>query len=289
MMDTSGGTVGRDGRFQLTLAPGEYVLEARTMSPGEGSDRLGMARVTVTGDLAGLTIQIGRAATASGRVIFEGTSALPPDPQQIRFQLFGQDGMACRQGRMTVSADWTFTIEGQRDVLVTSQSGIGRWLLKALQSNGREIDGRSITFEPGQQLRNLEAVFTDRRTNVTFRVADERGQTTREYVVLLFPVTRERIQPSTVHTIVPPPDEMMAAATALIPGRAPSEVRRVTVSSVRAGEYYAVALDDIASEDARDPSVLTRLVPAATRVTVGEGANVQVVLRRQVLADILRH
>ncbi len=290
MMDTSGGTVGPDGRFQLTLAPGDYVLEARTMSPGAGSDRLGLERVSVTGNVAGLTIQIGRAATASGRVIFEGTSELPPTPQQVRFQLFGyDDGMACRPGRMTVSADWTFTIEGLSGTCsVIPQSGIGRWMLKALQINGREIDGQSITFEAGQQLRNVEAVFTDRRTNVTFRVSDEHGQTTREYAVLLFPISRQRIQPSMVRTLVPPPDELIAAA-ALTPGRAPSDPRREAISGVRAGDYYAVALDDIGSEDARDPSILARLIPAATRVTVSEGASVQVVLRRQALADVLRH
>ena len=92
-----------------------------------------------------------------------------------------------------------------------------------------------------------------------------------------------------MHTLVPPPDAWLAAAAALTPARARSEVRRETMPGLRPGEYYAVAIDDISTEDVRDPSVLARLVPAATRVTVGEGADVQVVLRRQALADILRH
>ena len=287
-IDMFGSSLGPDGTFRLAVAPGDYVVEARAMSSGSGVDRMGLERVSIAGNVEGLTIQIGRAATASGRVIFEGTSPVPSDPQQVRFQLFTSDGESCRQGRMSVSADWSFTIEGLGGTCaVTSQSGIGRWMLKTLQIGGQDVDGQSLTFEPGQQIRNLEAVFTDRRTSVTFHVAGERGQATREYVALMFPVTRERVEPSSVRTLVPPPDELLAAAAALTPGRARSEVRRETMPGLRPGEYYAVAIDDISTEDVRDPSVLARLVPAATRVTVGEGADVQVVLRRQVLADIL--
>ena len=287
-VDTSGGSVRPDGTFRLTLAPGEYVLEARANSSG-GADRMGILRVTVSGNLDGLSIQLGQAATASGRVIFEGSSPIPPNPQQMQFQLFSYDGMACRQGRMTMAADWTFTIDGLSGTCsAPAQTGMGAWLLKSVQINGQDLDDQPITFEPGQRLRNVQVVFTDRRAGVTFQVADDGGQTTRDYVALLFQVAKGQVQPS-IRSLVPPPDEMIALMSAMSPSRpAPIAARRESIMGLRPGEYYAIAIDDIGSEDARDPAVVARLIPSATRVTIGDATDTPVALRRQKLADLLK-
>ena len=287
-VDTGGGSVRPDGTFRLTLAPGEYVVEARANSSG-GVDRMGILRVSVNGNIDGLSIQLGQAATASGRVIFEGSSPLPPNPQQMQFQLFSYDGASCRQGRMTMAADWTFTVEGLGGTCSTAaQSGMGAWLLKSVQINGEDLDDQPITFEPGQRLRNVQVVFTDRRAGVTFQVADEGGQTTRDYVALLFQVVKGQVHPS-IRSLVPPTDEMIALSAAMYPSRpAPTMARRESIAGLRPGEYYVIAIDDIGSEDARDPVVVARLIPSATRVTIGDMPDTPVALRRQKLADILK-
>jgi hypothetical protein len=82
---------------------------------------------------------------------------------------------------------------------------------------------------------------------------------------------------------------MIALAASINPGRTgPAMTRRETIPGIRPGEYYAVAIDDIGTEDSRDPSILSRLLPAATRVTVGDAPDTQISLRRQALADVLK-
>lgn len=291
-VDTSGAAVRPDGTFRTTLAPGDYVIEGRAMTQGGsgGSERMGFLHVSVSGNLEGLTILVGGAATATGRVIFEGTSPLPSNPQQVQFQVFAYDGMGCRQGRMTIAADWTFTLDGLAGTCAPpAQTGIGAWVLKSVQINGEELEDQSITFEPGQRLRNVQVVFTDRRAGVTFQVTDEGGQPTREYVGLAFPVTKGTLQPSSVRALVPPSDEMLAQMAAANGGRAlPAAARRESIPSLRAGEYYMIAIDDISTEDSRDPVLLARLAPSATRVTIGEAPDTPISLRRQKLADILK-
>ena len=77
--------------------------------------------------------------------------------------------------------------------------------------------------------------------------------------------------------------------TANLPGGGSAATRLQTLSGLRAGEYYVVAVDDLESDDVRDPVVLDKLRSSATRVTVGEGATVEVSLRRGSFADIMRH
>ena len=55
-----------------------------------------------------------------------------------------------------------------------------------------------------------------------------------------------------------------------------------------AGEYYAVAVDDMDAEYVRDPDFLERLSRGAARIVIGEDARAEVSLRRIKLADVLR-
>jgi hypothetical protein len=294
-VDTGGTSVRPDGTFRLTLAPGDYVLEARANSSGGPGapyvERTGMARVNVAGNVEGLTIAIGRLATAAGKVVFEGSAALPPNPQQMSFPLFSSgEGMNCRQGRMTMTADWTFTIEGLAGTCARPpMTGFGAWTLKSVQINGEEFEDDSITFEPGQRLRNVQVTLTDRRIGATFNVSDESGQATREYVGIVFQVSKGQVQQSSIRTVVPPTDEMIALALAANPGRQmPSTQRIQSIQTLGPGDYYAIAIDDIAGEDSRDPSILARLIPSATRVTINEVPDTQISVRRQKLADLLK-
>jgi hypothetical protein len=65
--------------------------------------------------------------------------------------------------------------------------------------------------------------------------------------------------------------------------------RRVEVmEGLRPGEYMAIALDNIESDDTRDPEILEKLAARATRITLGDGARIEVQLRRLKLADVTR-
>ena len=81
--DSGGGTGLRPGgSFRLTLAPGDYSLDAQVMTrqgpgPMGPDDQLfGSMRISVgSGPTEAVTVMVGRGASASGRVVFEDHAA----------------------------------------------------------------------------------------------------------------------------------------------------------------------------------------------------------------------
>ena len=160
--------------------------------------------------------------------------------------------------------------------------------------NGDNLLDAPYTFQPGQQLRNVQVIVTDKRTEIGFRVADENGQSTREYVALLYPVDKTQWSQA-VRTLVGPPvaSTPPASRAPVVNGSARGPVaippvRRESISGIRPGEYFAVAVDDMEMEDSHDPVVLERLASSGVRVTVSEGANQEIPLRRVKMADVIR-
>ena len=299
---SNGTGVRPDGTFRLVLAPGEYQIEARVTPRVNGpvrpeDEQFGTAKVTVaSGGEDSVTIAVGRGATATGRVIFEGTSPVPPSPGKARLPLYSETGQ-CRSGEATIAADWTFRIEGLSGTCSSPPMQMfGRWNLKAVLVNGENAAGESITFQPGQQIRNVQVIVTDKRSDMVFRVSDENGQTTREYVVLVYPVEKARWANGNGTRVFVPPSEQMIAAMVMMrppqaanaPGVSPAmQARREAMSGLALGEYYVIAVDDMDQEDSRDPGVLDRLRSSALKVTLSEAGDSQVALRRVHFADIV--
>jgi hypothetical protein len=61
--------------------------------------------------------------------------------------------------------------------------------------------------------------------------------------------------------------------------------RSERITGLAAGDYYAVAVDDIEAESVRDPELLERLSRDAVRVTLGYGVRAEVNVRRMRLAS----
>ena len=293
----SGGTGLRpDGSFRLTLAPGEYQLEARLMpGPGRGprreeDEQLATLKVTVVaGAEESVAMVAGPGASVTGRVIFEGETPPPPSPGKMHIPMFSENGM-CRSGEATIAPDWSFNVKG---LIGTCGSPpipmFGRWVLKAVLVDGNDISDSPVTFEPGQQLRNVQVVVTDRKSQLSFRVSDENGQPTREYVVVVYPVEKTRW--SSARIFAGPPPLQLGGRAVQTETRVPGPTRmmaprREEMVGLRPGEYYAVAVDDLEPDDYRDPTVLDRMRSSAVRVTVVEGS-VDVPLRRISFADLM--
>jgi hypothetical protein len=65
------------------------------------------------------------------------------------------------------------------------------------------------------------------------------------------------------------------------------QARREGMSGLSLGEYYVVAVDDMEQDDSRDPVVLDRLRSSAQRVTLSDGVDSDVALRRVRFADVM--
>ena len=302
--DFGGGTgVQQGGAFKLTLPPGDYVLEANVQStmgptrPSPDDQMSGTVRITVGGGaVEAVTIVAGKGATASGRIVFEGTTPAPASPPTpTGAPLFNPDGPGCRSGLATIAADWTFKVEGLLGTCGASpQQMFGRWTVKAVTFRGQNIMDQLLTFESGQHYNDVHVVVTDKRTQLDLVVAGDDGQPTREYVAIAFPVdkTKWTMQSRRVRIYTPSmqmnpmigtPAGSPGASTNAGPGTNPARFLGLAV-----GEYFLVAVDDIGTEEWQDPAVLERLSSSATRVTVTDEAPLEVPLRRVTLAEVMR-
>ncbi len=304
-----------DGSFRISLTPGEYVLEARVYprgpaeQPGPENERYGSARMTITGSGAeSVAIAVGRGASATGRVVFEGNTPPPAPPPQYQIPFYNPSG-GCRPARATIAADWSFKVEG-----ITGTCGVqpgaqyGRWILKAVNVRGQNIIDRMTTFETGQAYSDVTIVVTDRRTDLEIVVTDETGQPTIEYAALVFPADKERWSALQryVRTATPTPPQVQQAQQAqqgqrgqrgsmpMPPGASASLLSSAVKSGVTRlfnmppGDYYAIAFDDMDPEDTMDPAILDKLIPSATRITLTDGERQEVPLRRFIFSDVIR-
>ena len=330
-MGASGTSSRPDGTFQLKLPPGEYELEGRIMQmapggpPSPGSEQMGSVRLIVSGDVASVTIPVGPGATVTGRIVFDGTEQVPaPQTNQNgpgRLMFTSPDGPGCRSGRSDVAADWTFTVEGVfGSCTARFGGGLGKWTVRSITHEGKDLMDRPIRFEQGQQLKDVEVVLTDKRTELTLHVADDHGTPTREYAAVVFSTDKTRWTDGSryLRTYTPPSEQILSmmpsgtsgatsansrvvggiesggfvvgggagavwsVSSASAPIMAPggTNPRQELITNMPPGEYFIVALDDIDVESTRDLETLEQLSRGATRVRLAEGTPADVNLRR---------
>lgn len=292
----AGSNVRPDGTFHLELTPGDYVLETTIMArswsggpPAPGEEQFGTARLTVgEGEISDVRIVLGSPGSLSGRFIFDGTSQPPQESQPMRLHLQSRDSGTCRSGRPEPASGWNFNIVGAVGTCTVVFPGpMGVWIASAVMIGDDDVLDRQITLEPGQQVRDVRVIMTDRQTELTVQVSDEHGQPTREYVALVFSTDRRRWTTGSRHvrTHTPPPVELSALAASLMrsqPGLVPMPrpMRPDTLSGLPPGEYFVAAVDDLEIEESRDRELLERLVNHAVRVTLSDGARAEVQVRK---------
>lgn len=304
MMDGAGSSVGPDGSFRLMLPPGEYIIQAHAQaqtsdpSPQPRSEQTGAVRVSLGGSpVETVVITVGPLATASGRVLFEGSTPAPAVPKgPLQLPLYSEDG-DCRAGQAHMLPDWTFKADGMMGTCsAPRRMTFGRWTLKSATRGAEDLLDKGITFEPGQHVDGIQLVFTDRRSELRFQVTDDKGQPTTDFVAIVFSTERSRWEGSNsfVQHFYAPPAEIVQQMQQTMPAPSRPEVQmaidamRRRAMPIGPGEYFVIAVDDIGFEEMRAPAVLERLALHAMRVTVAEGGNMEVPLRRFELADLLR-
>lgn len=297
-----GSGIRQGGAFRLTLAPGDFVLEAesgRFTPNGPPPDMaFGSVRLSVgSGTTEAVTIVVGRGATATGKIVFEGATPPPSPPSgQLSAPLYNPDGPGCRGGMVTIASDWTFKAEGLTGTCAAQPQGtFGRWTLKSVTYRGQNLADQLVTFEPGQQYADVQIVVSDRRTILDLRVTGDDGQVTKEYVALAYPTDKSKWnqRSNRVRVYMPPTSLDMEMRRAFAPPNAAGSPPTVAepperFTALPIGEYFVVAVDDIGSDDWQDPDVLERLSSSATRVTLTDEAAIEVPLRRVTISEIIR-
>jgi hypothetical protein len=263
---TVGASVSPTGEFTLgNVPPGSYELVARTF-PARQPGNPPVPSNPADQEYASLPIEVGNAdlgnvllttrpgATVSGRIRVEGTSSNGRHPGLFVQNVGRRQVMPSPQ--VEVSADrFTLTNVSTPILLRGSAAGSGA-ALKAVMLGGRDITDVPTAFTE-QHSGQLEVIFTTAAPSLQGAVTDHFGKPQPQATVLLFGDDPATWVPQSSYFRRTPLDED----------------GRFTLTGLREGSYFAVAIGPEAGEGLDQPTreFLESLSKVATRVVLNPG------------------
>jgi hypothetical protein len=167
-------------------------------------------------------------------------------------------------GPSTVNDDFTFELKtrpGKMRIQFAGQST--GWSIRAVRYRGQDITDAGFEFRANENITDLEVELTNRETNLSGLVTNDRGAAVKDYAVVVFPQDREK---------------WTVGVRYLKTGR-PDQDGRFKVSGLPPGDYYAIALDYVDSSEWTEPEYLDRIRSRATDVSLNEGETKSVDLK----------
>ena len=265
--------VGSDGAFVFpNLAPGTYTLIARAAKPttlvdgsaGPPQFMWTSTQITVAGEpVTGIVLSLQPGMRVSGRVGFQKTRLSVPDMSSVRVTLQpvlapGLVGFA--PVPVSPSADGSFTINGVtpgRYRLTAAVPGSGRaggWTLRSAVVNGQDTLDEPMTIQANQNVTDAAVTFVDRAATLTGTVVEASGRVAAGCAVVVFPTD---------------PSLWLAQARRIQAVRSSAD-GAFSFAGLAAGEYVVAATDDAEPGEWYDPAFLQRLLPAGTKLAIGE-------------------
>ncbi len=254
------------GRFALTgVPPGAYSIQARTSGPGAGPAGAPMlwaaADVTIQGEDAKVDLALQPGLTASGRLVFDGTSPPLQDLSKIRVALSAvTTGVSLSPPSATSTATGEFTLNGVtpgRYRLVAMIPGIpsaGSWVVKSATLNGQDTLDAPAEIAPTQGAIDAVITLTDRSTEISGAMTDASNKPAPEYFIIAFPADRSYWTPQSRR----------------IMQTRPAHDGKFTFRNLPPGEYLIAAVTDVEQGEWFDPTFLSQLVEASVKVTLAE-------------------
>ena len=260
---------GTDGRFTLNgVPPGRYRVMASsraaatagapmTMTPGALG--VAMLEIAVEGeDITNLALSLEPGLVIAGRLVFETTRPAPAIPamRTVVPVLLGITGAGMPSPSLNIEGN-TFRAEGiapgpYRAVAALQgvRAPIGAWWLKSLVVSGRDLLDAPLDLR--QSVDDAVATFADAASEVSGTVRDAQGNTATDAVIVAFSTDR---------------------TTWFFNSRRVASVRpdaqgRYAIRNLPPGEYRLLASADLEQMEWFDPTVLERLLPAATAITI---------------------
>lgn len=275
-----------EGRFRLSnVPPGSYRLFARAAVPqsggptagGPGGGRAirplgpqstalrlwGSIDVPVDGrHLTNVIVTLQQGLTVSGRVAFQGTTLQPPaDLTRLRISLTPADPGSAPGVMMnaagTVDASGRFTIASVIPGLYrfgAGNAGNG-WYLESAVIDGQDTLDLPFEVKPGSSPSNAVITFTDRQSQLTGAITNQRGQPAPEQTLILYPAD----------------ERFWVPQSRRIRSTRPSTDGVFTFTGLPPGDYKLVAMVDVEPGAWFDPAFLQQIDVASTRITINEG------------------
>lgn len=259
-----------DGRFTMrNVAPGSYVIQAYGRpAPGAGNigrSPFGATVFDVTGDRDDLKVVV-KGVRMTGRILFEGTSPLPP-VDRVLLNMASAEFVTSPAGggppAMTINPDWTFEIlnmSGQR--VVRPIVGAPGWILKSVLVGGKDVTDAPIDFRNSDgDVSGVEITLTSNAGSIKGTVTDKDG-------------------PATGATVIAFADDSSKWSffSRFISAGRPNAKGEFTLAGLPAGDYLVAVAPIGTNQVSADPAVLENLRKTAVRVNVVEGAAASVTL-----------
>ena len=261
-INMSNAMVGPDGSFQFAnVAPGRYNLNLRPMGMPGANEEFAVLPLTVgNDDLDNVLVTTSLGATAKGVVTTDDGSVPTFRPNQV--QIFPQPAEMSTDlmggGPTKVNDDFTFEIMSlfERRLIRASIGQNSGWFLKAVMYDGEDVTDRGVEFTPGRAYAGLEIVFSQKTTDLSGVVSDDRGKPVLDATVVIFPANREQ----------------WTYASRFLRTARPDTNGRYNIKSLPPGEnYLIIAVQNLESGQGGDPEFLTRAREEAKPLTLNEG------------------
>ncbi len=248
------------GRYAVVVNTGRVIGGRGTPMQAPGPTAL-WAMTEVTVDAADITVSLTLqpAMSAKGRLVFDGAAAAPKDASALRVVLIppGAGGsLSAGPPGGQVSADGTFTFSnvtpGPYQIAVLGNPA--GWSLRSATGNGRDAWNTWLQVGPGEAL-DIVVTYTDRPTEISGTLRDEKGQGVPEHFIVAFPADK---------SLWIPGSKRMRAVR-------PGTDGQFSMGGLPPGDYLLAALTDVEPGEWNDRAFLEMLVPAGVKVSIGEG------------------
>jgi Carboxypeptidase regulatory-like domain len=282
----------RDGRFRMSnVAPGQYLLVARATIGGQGRGggragqlaaelaaargRMGggqgteavrlwaMTNVVIDGrDVTNLVLNLQAGMNVTGRLVFEGTSTVPTDLTRLRVTASPADPAGpSRQiagtaaGRVDPSGRFTIPGVVPGRYRITAAGATQGWTLSSSMVSGQDTMDFPIEVKPNEPVSGVVLTFTDRTTEITGTIVNERGEPAPDYTIIVYPADRNFWTPGSRR----------------ISSQRPGTDGKFTFRNLPSGEYRVAPLLDPEPGTWYDPALLQQLDSTALRVPLAQG------------------
>ena len=159
----------------------------------------------------------------------------------------GRPGDAGQNGQFTIGD----VMPGLYSIRATAPRG---WTMKAVYLDGRDVTDTPVEVRP-ENVTGLNVIFSDRISSLSGSVRDVRGTPIGDVAVIAFP----------------PDERLWFPQSRQIVSTRTDRAGAYTLSSIPAGEYLVVAVDDVEQGEWFDPVFLDQIRGRAIKIKIEEG------------------
>jgi hypothetical protein len=262
-MSFNNAMVAGDGTFQFAnVPPGRYNLQVRPNGMPSASSEFATLKVIVgNDDIDNLIVITSTGATARGVVITDDGSV--PTFRANQVSIFPQPAepgsMMMGSGQNKINDDYTFELTGLSERRLIRANVNGQtlsWYLKAVMLDGEDVTDSGIEFTPGRSYDGMQVILSQKTTDLSGLVSDDRGKPVLDATVVVFPASKELWTYASRYMRTARPDTNGRYSIKWLP---PLE------------DYLIIAVQNLEQGQGGDPEFLSRAAEEAKRVSLNEG------------------